>query len=179
MRREDIANLLPAIYESTPGSPLDAVLEVAASLPQPIEDLLAGVDSLFDPRRAPERMLPFLAQWLDLDRFLVAQGEDGQTLVLPAGIGHLRELCAMAAELSRERGTRRGLLRFLEVATGCDGFEIEENVDREGKVRPFHILVNAPEQAQEYEALIHVIVAYEKPAYVTYERQELRFALPK
>lgn len=176
MRREDIANLLPAVYESTPGSPLDAVLEVAACLPQPIEDLLAVVEDLFDPRRAPEKMLPFLARWLDLDRFLVTQGLEGENRVLPTGIGHLRELCAMAAELSRERGTRRGLLRFLEIATGCKGFEIKENVNREGEVRPFHILVTAPEETREFEALIHAIVVYEKPAYVTYERQELRFA---
>lgn len=174
MKREDIETLLPGIYQCSPGSPLDAVLEVAARLPQPVEDLLATVEQLFDPRRTPEAMLPFLARWLDLDRFLVTRGSDGEA-VLPTGAGHLRELCAMAAELSQERGTRRGLLRFLEVATGCLGFRIEENIDRDGQARPFHILVTAPAQTRDHEALIHAIVNYEKPAYVTYERQELRF----
>lgn len=174
MQREDIENLLPAIYQCAPGSPLDAVLEVAGTLPQPVEDLLATVEQLFDPRRAPEQMLPFLAQWLDLDRFLVTRGSGGEA-VFPTGSGHLRELCATAAELSRERGTRAGLLRFLEVATGCTGFRIEENIGRDGVARPFHLLVTAPAKTSDYEALIHAIVAYEKPAYVTYLRQELRF----
>lgn len=175
MQRQDIENLLPAVYQSAPGSPLDAVLEVVARLPQPVEDLLATVEQLFDPRRTTEEMLPFLAKWVDLDRFLVTQGHDGYQAVLPTGAGHLRELCATAAELSRERGTRRGLLRFLEVAIGCKGFEVEENIDRTGQQKPFHLLVTAPSEARDYEELIHAIVAYEKPAYVTYDRQELRF----
>lgn len=176
MQRQDIENLLPAVYRSTPCSPLDAVLEVAAGLPQPVNELLARVEYLFDPRRAPEAMLPFLARWVDLDRFLVTRGGNSGRAVLPSGVGQLRELCAAAAQLSRERGTRRGLLHFLEVATGCQGFRVDENIDREGNARPFHLLLTAPAQARDYEELIHAIVAYEKPAYVTYDREELRFS---
>lgn len=175
MQREDVEHLLPAIYQCAPHSPLDAVLEVAARLPQPVEDLLAVIEQLFDPRRTTEDMLPFLAKWVDLERFLITHGADGGGAVLPTGDGHLRELCASAAQLSRERGTRKGLLHFLEVATGCQGFEVEENIDRNGQAKPFHLLVNAPAQARDHEELIHAIVAYEKPAYVTYRRGELRF----
>lgn len=175
MQREDLENLLPAIYHGAPGSPLGALLEVAASLPQPVEDVLATVEQLFDPRRTTAEMLPFLAKWVDLDRFLVGHGIDDDQPAFVTGDGHLRELCARAAELSRERGTPKGLLNFLEVACGCKGFKVKENIDRNGQEKPFHLLINAPAQAQDYEELIHAIVAYEKPAYVTYSRKELRF----
>jgi phage tail-like protein len=175
MQRQDIENLLPAVYQSTPGSPLDALLEVSVGLLQPVDELLDDIDHLFDPRRTPETMLPFLARWVDLDRFLVTRALEGERVALATGSGHLRELCAAAAELSRERGTRKGLLHFLEVATGCQGFRVEENTDRNGNERPFHLLVTAPQHAQEYEELIHAIVSYEKPAYVTYSRDELSF----
>ncbi len=177
MRRRDIEALLPAVYQDAvaSGTPLDAVLEVAARLPEPDEALLESVDVLFDPRRAPDHMVSFLAQWVDLDRFLVRRDEDGSGGDLPTGTGHLRELCAAAAELSRYRGTRYGLIRFLEIATGHSGFRVDENRDGDGEPRPFHLVVTAPQAAQAHADLIHVIVAFEKPAYVTYDPQELRY----
>ena len=177
MQRPDIEALLPAVYQDAVRreSPLDAVLEVAARLPQPIEELLASVDRLFDPRRAPEGMVTFLAYWMDLDHFLIARHRGGPGESLPTGMGHLRELCAAAAGLSRQRGTRHGLVRFLEVATGHTGFRIEENVGRDGMARPFHLTVTAPAAAQPHRELIHAVVAFEKPAYVTYDPEELRF----
>lgn len=177
MQRSDIEALLPAVYQDAihPGSPLDAVLEVAARLPQPIEELLASLDRLFDPRRAPDAMVAFLARWVDLEHFLVHSSGAGSGGSLPSGMGHLRELCAAAAELSQQRGTRQGLMRFLEIATGHTGFRIEENVERNGLERPFHLLVTAPLAAQAQRELIHAVVAFEKPAYVTYDPEELRF----
>ncbi|MCG5511224.1 phage tail protein [Ectothiorhodospira lacustris] len=177
MRRREIEALLPAVYQAAirPGSPLDAILEVAARLPQPSEELLARMDSLFDPRRTPEAMVPFLARWVDLDRFLPRLADDGAGGMLPSGLGRLRELCCAAADLSRLRGTPRGLIRFLEIATGHTGFELHENLDREGRHRPFHLRVTAPAAAAPHEALIHTIIESEKPAYVTYDRKELQF----
>ena len=90
----------------------------------------------------------------------------------PAGTGRLREVIAAAAYLSKWRGTAQGLLRFLETATGIDGFRIEEQVlDANGEHRPFHIRVRSPASAQAYRPLIERIVEMEKPAYVTYELQ--------
>ncbi|WP_347329662.1 phage tail protein [Marinimicrobium locisalis] len=176
MQRQAIEQLLPSIYRAPgPGTPLDAVLEIAAALPQPVEELLGSVDDLFDPLRAPEELVPYLARWVDLDRFLVTGGGEGARTVMPSGLGRLRELCACAAELSRLRGTRQGLQRFLEVATGVNGFRIEENSDADGREKPFHLRLVAPEAAREYEALIHAIVAFEKPAHVSYTPEELRF----
>jgi phage tail-like protein len=177
MYRPDIEALLPTVFQDAvhPGSPLDALLEVAARLPEPIEELLASVDSLFDPRRAPDEMIAFLAAWVDLDRFLVRRktGQSGSELA--TGQGHLRELCAAAAELSRIRGTRQGLIKFLETATGRSGFHIEENRDRSGAPRPYHLLLTAPLGTEAHAELIHAIVAFEKPAYVTYYPEELNF----
>jgi hypothetical protein len=82
----------------------------------------------------------------------------------------LRELIAAAAFLSQWRGTAKGLLRFLETATGVEGFEIEEHArDANGQPQPFHILVRAPAEAERYRGLVERIIEAEKPAYVTYE----------
>lgn len=177
MKRADLEALLPAVFQDAivDGSPLDAILDAAARLPEPDEALLANVDQLFDPRRTNDDMVAFLASWVDLDRFLIRRASDNTGGELATGSGPLRELCAAAAELSHKRGTREGLSRFLEIATGQRGFRIEENRDRHGTERPFHLLVTAPAGTQPHAELIHAIVAYEKPAYVTYDPHELRF----
>ena len=177
MKRADLDALLPAVFQDAvvEGTPLDAVLETAARLPEPDEALLASIDRLFDPRRTNDDMVAFLAAWVDLDRFLIRRTSDNTGGELPSGSGPLRELCAAAAELSRNRGTRQGLIRFLEVATGQRGFRIEENRERNGVDRPFHLVITAPAEAEPHAQLIHAVVAYEKPAYVTYDPNELRF----
>lgn len=177
MRRADLDALLPAVFQDaiSEGNPLDAVLEAAARLPEPDEAMLAAMDQLFDPRRTNDNMVAFLASWVDLDRFLIRRTGDNTGGELASGTGALRELCAAAAELSRNRGTRHGLIRFLELATGQQGFRVEENRDRHGGDKPFHLLVTAPPEAEPHAELIHAVVAYEKPAYVTYDPNELRF----
>lgn len=177
MQRRDVDALLPAVYQDAiqQGSPLDAVLEAAARLAEPEEAILARIDALFDPRRAPDAMVAFLAGWVDLDRFLVRRRADDSEAELPTGTGRLRELCANAAELSRYRGTRQGLIRFLEIATGEGGFRVEENRTADDQPRAFHLNITAPKATRPYVALIHAIVAFEKPAYVTYDPGELRF----
>jgi hypothetical protein len=85
-------------------------------------------------------------------------------------LGRLRELIAQAAFLSQWRGTSRGLLRFLEAATGVQGFAIDEQVPGpDGLPRPFHLRVRAPQTTKPYSVLIERIIEIEKPAYVTYE----------
>ena len=65
-------------------------------------------------------------------------------------------------------GTRQGLVRFLETATGVSGFAVEEQVlDDAGEVRPFHLRVAAPATAQPLAQLGDRIVELEKPAYMT------------
>ena len=168
MNRREIEPLLPRNFQRTlaPGTPLDALLDVMEALHAPSEAALRQLEVFFDPRRAPDRFVPFLARWVDLAQ-LIEQVAASQAAgaEFPSGIGRVRELIGLAAYFSKWRGTRAGLLRFLEVATGQSGFEIEEAPGG----RAFHISFRGPKEAEAYRVLIEQIVELEKPAYVTYD----------
>jgi phage tail-like protein len=166
MRSSEIQRLLPGVFQRTvePGRPLAALLEVMEALHAPSEAVLAELDALFDPYRAPDAFVPLLAYWVDLD------------LRVTTGLGRTRELVAAAVEISRWRGTARGLRLFLQTATGLRDFALEENVPGpDGLPRPFHVSVRAPGSLTPHRALLERIIEREKPAYVTYE---LHFTQP-
>lgn len=177
MKRSEIERLLPEVFQRSlrPETPLWALLEVMQALQEPAEAVLAEVHTTFNPYRTGEAFVPFLARWVDLERFCgrpsaAASCDDAAPRPLSSGLGPLRELVAVAAYLSQWRGTARGLKRFLETATGAQGFELDEHVPGpDGLPRPFHVKVRAPERAARHQALIERIVEHEKPAYVTYE----------
>jgi len=175
MKQSEIETLLPEVFQRTirPESPLSAILEVMEILHAPSEEILDHLDEYFDPYRTPDRFVPYLARWVDLERFLGDFPEElsaASPPSFPSGLGRLRELIMTAAFLSKWRGTTKGLLHFLETATGAKGFEIHERVpDIEGRRRPFHILVRAPKSTKPYRELIEQIVETENPAYVTYD----------
>jgi phage tail-like protein len=177
MKASEVERLLPEVFQRTlrNGSPMSAIVKLMEALHGPDEQVLATVDCAFSAYRTPDRLLPFLAEWVDLDRFFPppppgALPGDWSPRSLPTGPGRLRELIAAAAFLSQWRGTARGLRSFLETATGLRGFEIDETVaGTDGLPKPFHIRVRAPEEAAPHRALIDRIIAQEKPAYVTYE----------
>jgi phage tail-like protein len=167
MKRTEIEALLPAIYQRTAveGSPLTAILDVMEGMHAPVEATLEALPFVFQPLTAPDAFVPLLATWLDLGRFLASDAERW-----PAGLGQLRLLVAGAAELARWRGTARGLIAFLELATGDRGFTIDEAPrDELGQPRPFHLVVRAPERSRPMAPLIASIVESEKPAYTTVE----------
>src|SRR5690606_12309810 len=122
----EIAALLPEVFRRTlvRGGLLDGLLDVMHGLHEPSERVLRELPAYFDPYRTPDAFVPYLATWLDLDRFLGAPSDP-----FPAGSGRLRELVANAARLSALRGTAAGLALFLEVATGLTGFAVREGVD--------------------------------------------------
>lgn len=166
MRSPDIQRLLPGVFQRTvqPASPLAALLDVMEVLHAPSEGVLSRLESHFDPRRAPDRFVPFLARWV------------GMELPVTTGLGRLRELVAAAVDISRWRGTARGLRLFLSTATGHTDFEVDEAVPGpDGLPRPFHIRVRAPAEVEAHRLLLERIIEREKPAYVTYE---LRFEQP-
>ncbi|HKV88854.1 MAG TPA: phage tail protein [Candidatus Dormibacteraeota bacterium] len=172
MNRTEIGRLLPAVFQRTIGTttPLDALLEVMEDLQAPSEEVLAGLDRYFDPRRAPDPFVPFLARWVDLERALLQPAPHyyrpgSAEAPLQSGMGRLRELVASAAYLSMWRGTVTGILRFLEVATGLGGFAVDEHVPG----RPFHVRFTGPKEAAPYAAMVNRIIDMEKPAYVTFE----------
>jgi len=166
MKSSEIARLLPSIFQRTvgAGNPLSAMLSVMEGLSAPAEAILADVDSIFDPSRTPDEFVPLLARWVDLDRIFAPREEADN--VLSTGLGRLRELIRTASHLSKWRGTREGLRRFLETATGTTGFVIEEPV-----TRPFHLRVIAPQGTKAHQALIERIVDVERPVYATWEVQ--------
>jgi phage tail-like protein len=173
MKRNEIERLLPEIFQrvALPGTPLFALLEIMDALHEPSEEILGNVGPYFDPYQAPDRFVPLLARWVDLERYLVdLPPEATPASRFAPGLGRLRELINAVAFLSKWRGTAKGLRLFLETATGVEGFVIDEQAPGpDGLPRPFHIRVQAPAEAQHYHELIRRVVEMEKPAYVTYE----------
>ncbi len=177
MKRAAIERLLPEVYRRTvrEGGPLAALLDVMEALHRPSEAALADIHAVLNPYRAPDAFVPVLAAWLDLERLfdVPTAGEvPAASLRRPisSGLGRLRELVASAAHLSQWRGTARGLLRFLEIATGLRGFSVEERVPGEGgRPKPFHVRIRMPKAAVPHRPLVERIIEHEKPAYVTYE----------
>src|SRR5919199_4115110 len=104
MKQAEIAGLLPGIFQRTifPDNPISALLAVMEELHQPAEDALEHLDAFFDPYRAPDRFVPFIAGWVDLERLLRQSPEQREitgATPLPSGLGRLRELIAAAARL--------------------------------------------------------------------------------
>lgn len=177
MRREEIARLLPEVFQPAiaEGTPLSSLLVIMEQLHAPTQQTLAEMEVYFSPFRAPERSLPVLAYWLDLERLFMSLREalemspaSGPPLAIAPG--RLRELIANASHLSQWRGTAHGLTLFLELASGCKGFVMEEAVPGpDGNSRPFHVRIRAPQSALRHRALLERIIEYEKPAYVSHE----------
>lgn len=169
MTKNRIASLLPYVIARTaqPGSVLDALLAAMAGLHEPSERVLRDLDAYADPRRCPDRFVPMLARWVGLEGVLRPEGSGRAPVGLADDSPNLRELVARRSHLSRLRGTARGLIEFLEIATGVDGFAIEEGRDAEGGAREFHFTLKAPGSAAIHRRLIEHIVELEKPAHVT------------
>lgn len=176
MKRSAIERLLPFVFRRavTEGSPLAALLAVMEALHEPSEAVLRRLDTSFDPRRTTEAFVPYLAGWVDLEP-LFERGQRGGSAEsmqqpLSTGLGRLRELGAAAALLSQWRGTPKGLLLFLETATGVRGFTLDERpLGPDGRPRPYHVRILAPHAAAPHRALIERIIEFEKPVHVTHE----------
>lgn len=174
MKAEEIAALLPAVFRNAlPGdTTMAALLDAMEVLQDPVERRLASVDGVFDALTTSDPFAPMLARWVDLewlyadedqtDPFAAAQSwfESG----LP--IGRLRLLIEESHRFAQERGTARELVRFLEIATGVDGFSVDDAITGGA---PFHLRVLVPPAAQNHMSLIERIVNTEKPAYATWE----------
>jgi phage tail-like protein len=173
MKTAQIKRLLPSAFQTAaqPGNPLSAILDVMETMQAPSESVLDHLEVFFDPHRAPEAFVPYLASWVDLEGIMDSPNirSTSRTPSLSTGLGRLRELTAAAVSLSHWRGTRKGLCLFLETATGMSGFEIDEAaVGSDGKIIPFHLHITAPAGAADHRILVERIIELEKPAYVTY-----------
>jgi phage tail-like protein len=179
MKQADIERLLPAVFRGSDSlghnEVVGALLDVMEALQRHPEAILNDFDAWFDPMRAPDEFVPWLAGWVDLDRFFVRSSRMGTVVSstrapLSVGLGRLRELIREASFLSKWRGTSKGMTAFLETAVGVTGFVIDEEVrDERGALRPFHVRVSIPAPARAHFDLINRIVRSEKPAHVTCE----------
>lgn len=173
MDRALILRLLPENYRlagERPDGPLAAMLGAMEALHAPVESVLGSLDSYVGPLGAPDAFVLLQASWLGLDRYFEWSGDrpGAGAPRFRAGTGRLRLLVAEAAELGRERGTERALIRFLEIATGAPGFRIAEGAP-DGTPRPFHVTVRAPAAAEPLSDLVERIVEGERPAHATYD----------
>lgn len=189
MKQNEIKQLLPEVLQRTvpkekvppgrPGNLMGAFLQVMEDLHAPTEEDLAKIDAVFHPYRTADRFVPFLASWVDFD-YVLGGLADEEALSSPAytqRMACMRDLIARAAWLSQWRGTNKGLLTFLELATGVHGFKIDETVPgKDNTVRPFHLKITVPAEAARFTDLIRRIVDTEKPIYVTYELEVLKSA---
>jgi phage tail-like protein len=172
VKKTQIERLLPQVFQQTieEGNPLAAILELMETIHAPSESALHRLDQTFDPYCTPDGFVSSLASWVDLEVLLdFPRRGDPSSASLSTGTGRLRELTVAAVALSKWRGTRKGLLLFLETATGASGFEIEEGVGADGKMKLFHFRIRAPAEVLKHRTLIERIIELEKPAHVTCE----------
>ena len=174
MKRTQIEQLLPEVYQRAAASEplLGVLLQLMEDLHARAEDRLDHLEEIFDPRRTDDRFVPYLASWLDLTHVFPSvvrsngrRSSEVDSIPLP----RLRELTAGFARLSRWRGSRRGLLQFLTLATGSTDFRIQENVTKAGHQRAFHFVVVAPDELRPQRELLEAIISAAKPAFATSE----------
>ena len=170
---DTIASLLPPVMAAQlrVNSPESALLDAMHCMLAPAESAMHALPRACNPRTCPDRFIPLLVRWLDLDRIFT---KDQHISANPdehrssASLGHIRELCATALTCSRWRGTEYGLLLFLRTITGEAHWHIDDaDCDEMGKLRPFHITVSGPRTATHHRRLAMRVISSEKPAYVT------------
>lgn len=158
---DDYLALLPPIYQDQDERFLRRFLLIFRSVLDPLDRQIAQIHHYFDPRTAPEQLLPWLAAWVDLvldDRW----PEDRR-----------RELIVAASTLYRWRGTRRGLGDYLRIFTGVEPRIVEQGQERPGEaaVRPhtFRVIIALPPGQKVDRALVERIIESEKPAHTDYQ----------
>ena len=140
---------------------------------RPIGRALDRMDALFGAFSTPSEFLLWLGAWVCLPP------EEGWSEM------KRRQLVHEAVELFRWRGTRRGLSRYLQIYTGFAP-EIDDQPVRGMRLGPqarmgdpgtrlgdvpphtFVVTVATPDPSSVREAILHDIIAYEKPAHTAY-----------
>jgi phage tail-like protein len=134
---------LPALYYDD--ELMGRFLMIFESLWNPIENQIDNIWYYFDPKMTPSDLVPWLATWSDLsldERWTEAQQ---------------RKLLESAARLYRMRGTKRGLVEYLEIYTGRRAVITEHRANnlRLGKDAKF-----GPSVALGQNNLPHTFIVY-------------------
>lgn len=183
---------LPAIYEQD--DLMGRLLMLFESFLAPIEQQIDNEHYYFDPRLTPTGMLHWLASWLDLS--LDERWPEAKQ----------RQLIRWAIALHRSRGTKWGLLKYLEIFTGQKAKIIEQRASnfilgsearlgqgialgRSNQPHTFSVTLRLPpieadtQQEQERQErlrrrTIESIINMQKPAHTVYTLN-LETALPE
>src|SRR6188472_3405797 len=153
---------LPAVYQES-----DFGMRFIGGLEELLDPIVAVLDALpahFNPDHAPRDILDLLASWLGVDL------DESQSL------RDRRELVRQAAELSRRRGTRRGLELALKLAFPALPLRVEDHggvtwredqVSRESPPASFVVYCDKPIPEEVQAAVARCIEQY-KPVHSTY-----------
>jgi phage tail-like protein len=160
--RAYLRNGLPAMYQDG-----DFGMRFVGALEAVLDPIVAVLDALpahFNPDHAPRDILTLLASWMGVDL------DEGQSL------RDRRELVRQAAELSRRRGTRRGIELALKLGFPALPLRVEDHggvtwkaddVSRESPPASFVVYCDKPIPEEIQAAVARCIEQY-KPVHTTY-----------
>jgi phage tail-like protein len=141
---------LPTIYQDSDF--LGRFLLIFENIWEPLETRQDHLDFLFHPYTCPAELLPWLAGQLGIE--LDRHWDETQR----------RAMVAEAYELYRWRGTRYGLTRLLEIATGM-AVEISEE---HGITHVMRVRIDLPAGGTLERDQVHALIRQHKPAHVGY-----------
>jgi phage tail-like protein len=150
---------LPSIYHDD--DLLDRFLRGVEDVLGPIERTIGGLEHQVNPRLAPDELLPWLAFWVGLS--LDARWPEDRR----------RAMILEAASLYPWRGTKRGLKRAIELATGYAPEIIEPQLQAGSKRRNerwhlFQVVLRVPDPTQIDRTMIEMVIEEQKPAHTSY-----------
>jgi phage tail-like protein len=137
---------------------LGRFLLIFESVWEPLEQRQDHLHRYFDPKTAPSSFLPWLASWMDLPRMAN----------WPEPV--VRNLIAEATELNRWRGSRYGLSRLLEAATG-GVVSIREDPSRP---YVFEIRIESRAESELSDENIRQLIQRYKPAHAGFVLEVVR-----
>jgi phage tail-like protein len=151
---------LPGLYHRN--NLINEILLSIGAIWRPIEEMLDSIHWYSHPLLAPEGMLDYLAEWVDI------------AFDPRLSIERRRHIIGRAIDLYRWRGTRYGLTEWIRLLTDRHVTIIEAG--EESSVTPpvealpphgFHVRVEATQHPVEQQ-LLRRIIEQEKPAYTVY-----------
>jgi phage tail-like protein len=150
---------LPGLYHDD--DLLDRFLRGCEDLLGPIERVIGDLEDYVNPRLAPEELLPWLAFWV------------GVSFDARWPVERRRPMIMEAATLYPWRGTKRGLRRAIQLATGYEPEIVEPQARAGGRQRRerwhlFQVVLRVPDPAAIDRALVESIVEAQKPAHTAY-----------
>lgn len=157
--RDRAISLLPAFWHAaarTEDTPTAALVDEMVAMLRPVECWIESFDSMLDPHRSEEAMLPFLAAMSGLGALLPHWRS-----ATAADMGRLRALLVAWPDLRRRRGEAGALLRAMRLVFGVEpGLE-----ERPG----FHLRIELDAAIRPQAALAREIVRLMTPAHLTCE----------